>query len=167
MPPKRVGQLNVALKRSATTTQKPLTPLNIPGMGPKPAQQIEELNVIKEQLPEIQPFVIDSLIPDIIYLYKEGGIDRLKQALSTANPMEPESLIFNDKSQDAHRHTQKIEFEILKNEPEVTEITNMTCRNPNCKGTKFIIFAPMQLRSSDEPQNFRVYCIQCRTSWIV
>jgi DNA-directed RNA polymerase subunit M/transcription elongation factor TFIIS len=122
-------------------------------------------NVINEIVfPGTQP-VINS--PDAMrtkqqYLNNiyQSGAARLAQFVAGADPNDPNTLIFNHASQDVHRQTQKIEIELIKNEPEVVE-GNIQCQ---CGNTR-VQTASKQLRSADEPPTVFARCVKCKRQW--
>jgi DNA-directed RNA polymerase subunit M/transcription elongation factor TFIIS len=127
----------------------------IPGPeAPKPVLGLESLKTV----PGIEPYLTNRLIPDLLYLQEEG---RLLEAIAAANPANPDSIIFNDKSQVIHQETQKIEIDILTGRIDVRK-TDITCRNTKCKAKAVTGPYPQQRRSADEPPTFVFICTKCK-----
>jgi hypothetical protein len=63
-------------------------------------------------IPGIQPFLIPSLIPDLIWLYKKKGQKFLEESIKLADPNNPNTIIFNNTLQNPHKQTQKVEIDI-------------------------------------------------------
>lgn len=73
----------------------------------------------------------------------------------------PTLLVFEHSSQDIHVKTQKIEIEIIKNEPEVVERDDIQCA---C-GSKRVRAVPVQIRRADEPPTIFAQCVKCKLRW--
>lgn len=96
-------------------------------------------------------------------LYAQGA-QVLAQVINRADPSRPESIIFQHPSQEVHRQTQKVEIDLIKDEPELVERTDIQCRNTRC-GARRIQTAIVQTRSADEPATVFARCVACKSQW--
>lgn len=111
----------------------------------------------------IQPFLVKELVPDLIYLYNKYGSQSLQEAIDIADPADPSSFIFLHPLQEENKTTETIEFELIKNEPEVLERTDMVCE---C-GSKKILTTTKQIRRADEPASVLAQCVSCKRRWMM
>jgi DNA-directed RNA polymerase subunit M/transcription elongation factor TFIIS len=89
------------------------------------------------------------------------GVQPLSVLFSQADPENPSSLIFNHSSQEVHVASQKIEIEIIRNEPEVTDHATEQC----VCGSKRIKTTLVQTRSGDEASTVFAECVKCHKKW--
>ena len=90
------------------------------------------------------------------------GVRGLTALARQADPQTPASIIFNHPSQDVHRSTQKVEIELIKNEPDITdERTVIQCA---C-GSGRVRTVTVQTRSADEPSTIFAQCAKCKRRW--
>lgn len=89
------------------------------------------------------------------------GTVRLAALVAATDPNNPTSIIFNHPSQDVHRMTQKVELELIKNEPDVVERTTIQCA---C-GSGRVRTTTVQTRSADEPATVFAQCVVCKSKW--
>lgn len=89
------------------------------------------------------------------------GAQRLAELVAAADPLRPASIIFRHSSQDVHRATQKVEIELIKNEPEVEESDTIQC---TC-GSKKVRTVTKQTRRADEPPTIFATCVVCKKHW--
>jgi len=118
-------------------------------------QQLSKIN-------GIQPYLIKSLIPDLIYLYTTKGEQNLVNAIQLADPNNPPSIIFNHPFQKVHEQTLKIETEMILDEPETIERDDIQC---NCGSKRVQTRGPIQTRGGDEPGTIFARCVTCRRQW--
>jgi len=126
-------------------------------------QQLNQILEVQQisQISGIQPFLLKELIPDLIYIMKNEGVEALQRAIERADPSQPQSIIFNHPSQEAHEATQKVEIELILNKPEVVERDDIQCR---C-GSRKIQTAVVQTRGGDEPATVFARCVACNARW--
>lgn len=123
-------------------------------------------NAINEILfPGNQPVTETAETSQLRTLYlnriREEGVMQLEQLVANANPQKPNSIIFNHRSQKVHLETQKIEIEIIQNEPELTEREGFQCE---C-GSSRVQVTTKQLRRADEPPTIFARCVECKRQW--
>lgn len=103
---------------------------------------------------QIQP---QELIP-IIY---NAGVQPLSILFAQADPQNPSSLIFKNSSQDVHRSSEKVEIEMIRNEPEISESATEQCA---C-GSRRIRTQTVQTRGGDEASTVFAECVKCKLKW--
>lgn len=81
---------------------------------------------------------------------------------ASANSRDPDSIIFQHSTQNIHAQTQKIEIELIKDEPEITERQDLQCTS--C-GERRIRAIPVQVRRADEPPTIYAQCVSCKHRW--
>jgi len=113
--------------------------------------------------PGIEPFMIQALIPDLLYLAQLG---RLAEAITRADPQNPQSIIWNDPTQKIHDETAKVEMDILTGQIDIAQ-SDQSCINPACK--KKTVAGPFtkQRRSNDEPPSAQYRCTTCKRQWTI
>lgn len=89
------------------------------------------------------------------------GAAALASLVEVSDPSEPESIIFEHRSQDEHRSTQKVQIELTRNEPEVQERSTIQCA---C-GSRKIQTSQKQTRSADEAMTIFAQCVSCKANW--
>jgi len=162
----RLSDLSVGfLKKPTTKTKAKLQELPPPSIAIRETKetplQIPEVQQIA-QIPGIEPFLIRELIPDLVYLFKRGGLEAVREAVERADPSDPQSLIFNHPFQDEHRATQKVEIELILNKPEIAERPDTQCIS--C-GSRRIQTALIQTRRADEALTVFARCVDCNRRW--
>lgn len=102
------------------------------------------------------------MLPNIITqnVYNFGRL-ALQQHVANCDPTDPSTIIFRHRSQEIHVATQKVEMDIIKNEPEVVEREDIQC---SC-GSRKVKTTQKQTRSADEPATVRAMCVTCKKSW--
>lgn len=90
-----------------------------------------------------------------------AGVQPLSVLFAQADPQNPTSLIFKHPSQTIHVETQKIEIDIIKNEPEISEREDIQC---SC-GSRRVRTVPVQIRRADEPPTIFAQCVSCKLRW--
>lgn len=99
---------------------------------------------------------------DIEKILDEGGILGLSQVVELADPNNPESIIFVHPTQEENIQTQKVEIDMIMDNPlDVEERTDIQCA---CGGRR-IKTATKQTRSSDEAPDVFAYCVECKKRW--
>jgi len=97
--------------------------------------------------------------------YKEQiynlGVQRMTIIVSRANPKNPNSIIFDHSTQNVHRDTEKVEVELILNEPEIVESDVIQC----VCGSRRIRTHKVQTRSADEPETVFASCVTCKRNW--
>ena len=110
---------------------------------------------------DIDPFIIASLVPDLIDYINSYEAYVVVDTVNKSNPENPPSFIFNSLYQEVHESTLKIEQELLTNDYEAEEGL-IPC--PKCKSKK-VRTTQVQTRSADEPATLFNYCTICKNKW--
>ncbi len=106
-----------------------------------------------------------TIAPELILqILNRDGITRFSTIIAAADPLKPESVIFEHPSQEIFKTIQKVEAELIKNEPDVIESTDIKCAG--CKQSK-VKKTPVQLRSADEAADWLITCVVCHRHWII
>lgn len=121
----------------------------------------EGIDRLKLEITKIKPDVTETQLSEIDFLIIQGAKADLVKAIGFADPNNPVSIIFNHPSQKFNRETYKIEIDMILNEPEVEERTDMQCE---C-GSRKIQAIPVQMRGADEPPTILARCVVCKTKW--
>lgn len=143
-----------------------------PGSNPMHREIIEVFQ--RSTLSETARYIADTFIklggsPEITaeliwQVMNRDGIAKFASLIATSDPNKPESFIWLHQSQDSFKNIQKVEVELIKNEPDVVERTDIKCAG--CKQTR-IRTVPIQLKRADEASDYLATCVSCRRHWIV
>jgi len=107
--------------------------------------------------------VADPAVPGQLIEYANRfGITKLAPMVAAADPNNPASIIFQHSSQKGFQDIQKIEIELIANEPDVVERDDIQCA---CGKSKVMV-TPIQLRSADEGNSFLIRCVVCKREWV-
>jgi DNA-directed RNA polymerase subunit M/transcription elongation factor TFIIS len=105
--------------------------------------------------------IINAPVADIISNIYTRGVQQLGVLVAQADPQNPSSIIFRHPSQEVHDKAQEVEFDMIRNEPEVAERDDIQCE---C-GSRRIRPVPVQTRGADEPPTIFAHCVVCKRKW--
>lgn len=126
---------------------------------------IYQKSSIEETAKYISELTRNQVEPGVIMQYiNRDGINKLASYVAAADPLRPSSLIEQHSSQNIFKNIQKVEIELIKNEPDVIERPDIKC--PGCKQNK-VRTTPVQLRSADEASDYLAACASCHRHWII
>jgi len=136
-------------------------------------QKTEHPDIIKlKSYSVLNPFIVPDLIPDLIYIMnqppdeKNWGIDALINLAKSADPNNPESIMFQHPLQHQFINTYKIESDLIKNEPDLIRGLDIPCPKRSCD-SKRAYTNTAQLRSADEGSTKIYLCIKCGHKWSI
>lgn len=131
----------------------------------KPIAPEELLKVFQNQ--GWEPFLstiktmINATVADTASNIYARGVQKLSVLVAQADPQNPSSIIFRHPSQEVHEKAQEVEFDMIRNEPEVAERDDIQCQ---C-GSRRIRPVPVQTRGADEPPTIFALCVVCKRKW--
>jgi DNA-directed RNA polymerase subunit M/transcription elongation factor TFIIS len=149
-------QLTAGLRKKGSAAAAEIVPT--PTIAPFYAAPVNQAYISDLDLIAAVPqeFKTAELIPDLIAMAKEG---RLADALSRADPRDPRSIIFNDRTQDEFREEEKLEKDVIQGKTKQV-LTNIICWNKKCK-QKAVIEFELQIHSGDEGATVFYSCTAC------
>ena len=188
-----IGPLKTVGARRPTRQEAP-SPEVITSIPTNPLNIIPEYQLLQRipgispyLIPELIPDLIYLLqweglqqFPDLIKVFQirgfsaidssvqlqilNAGVSRLAELITQADPSHPSSIIFQHPSQGVHEQTQKVEIELIKDEPDVEKREDIVCPDKRCASRR-VQLVPVQTRSADEPPTIFARCAQCKVQW--
>ena len=116
-----------------------------------------------KMIPGIEPFLQPDIIVDLLdILNKDGELELISmiQKYHQENESEVTNILFYNKHQQVHKHTQEVEKELIKNVPDVQESDDYVCANRDCRSKK-VRLVRKQKRGADEMESTYISCTKC------
>lgn len=115
------------------------------------------LQGLTDSIQEIDP---ETDVSGLEALITEGGVTSLTELVATTTP---ETIVYNHPTQKLNKETEKVEIDLIKNEPDVAERFDISpCES--C-GSRKIKPLPRQTRSGDEAWSLFALCVSCKHEW--
>ena len=147
--------------------------LNLDDPDQTPAELLNELMLtyaeqglagLSESINEIRRIQPEVDLPTLEGIFREGAVTSLTELIQRSDPADPTSIIFNHPTQRLNQETEKVDIDMIRNEPEVAERFDM---DPCECGSRKIRPRTVQHRGGDESWDIYATCVVCKRDWKV